>query len=281
LGVGILYNPSLVSLLGSELHALHYLEIIPDMFWLQEGEEETELESWVDVLDAVAAKVPIVAHHTGLSLGSAEDFSVSRLERIARWHERYHFAWHSDHLSFLRVADGSQDHNAGLAVPLPYDRELLDLIARRIERIQKAVPIPFLVENGAFFTVYPEQDMTEVEFVNELTARTGCGMILDLHNLYANARNHGFDPAGYVDNLDLSRVWEIHIAGGGEFAGMYTDSHAGPVAEPVWSLLDSVISRTPNLCGVTFEFHDSYFPLMQNEGVVRQLDTAKQAWARR
>lgn len=279
LGVGVLYNPSLARLLSSDVLNVDYLEIIPEMFWLDDEQQQyAELESWVEVLDTVGAKRPIVAHHTGLSLGSADTFEMWRLERITAWHERYRFAWHSDHLSFIRTANGGHDHNAGLAIPIPYDWELLDLITERVERIRSAVAIPFLIENGAFFTNYAEQDMTEPEFLNRLTERTGCGVILDLHNVYTNSRNHGFDPRQYIDELDLSRVWEIHIAGGSELAGMYTDSHAGPVAGPVWELLHAVVPRTRHLAGITFEFHDSYFPLMQAEGVQEELSKAARAW---
>ena len=99
-------------------------------------------------------------------------------------------------------------------------------------------------------------DGPEVAKVAGLAARTGCGLLLDIHNLYVNARNHGFDPVGFLGELDLSRVAEVHIAGGNELVGMYTDSHAGACPEPVWELLDHVVDHAPQLRGVTFEFHD-------------------------
>jgi uncharacterized protein (UPF0276 family) len=153
------------------------------------------------------------------------------------------------------------------------------MIATRIESVQAAVPLPFLIENNVYFIDVPDQDMTEPEFLNALAARTGCGLLLDLHNLYANARNHRFDPIAWLDQLDLDRVVEIHIAGGSELAGMYTDSHAGPCPDPVWDLLAHVTPRTPRLRGITFEFHDSYYPLLKSEGIARELGHARAIWS--
>jgi uncharacterized protein (UPF0276 family) len=218
LGVGLLYNGALSDFLHSNLEAVDYLAITPDLFWLDHGpkhiERYEELESWIEVLEWVAPRRPIVCHNIGLSIGSAESIDKAYLEQIARFHKRYRFQWHSDHLSFAQVRGGSgEDHNAGLAVP-----------------------IPFLLENNVYFVDLPEQDMTEVEFLNRLVQRGRCGLLLDLHNLYTNARNHGFDALKFLDQLDLSSVTEIHIAGGDEFAGMYTDSHAGACPEPVAGL---------------------------------------------
>ena len=286
LGVGLLYNAALPEFVRTNLDAFDYLAITPDLFWLDRGpghpDRYEELESWIETLDWVAANRPIVSHNVGLSIGNATSLDVAYLEQIARFQERYKFPWHSDHLSFTQVRGASgNDHNAGLAVPVPYDREMLDLITARIRLVKQKIPIPFLLENSVYFVDFPEQDMSEPEFLNRLTQKSRCGLLLDLHNLYTNARNHGFNAFTFLDEVDLTSVIEIHIAGGDEFAGMYTDSHAGPCPEPVWELLDYAISRTPNLRGVTFEFHFSYYSLMGESGVLKQLDRARTVFARR
>jgi uncharacterized protein (UPF0276 family) len=286
LGVGLLYNGALPEFVRANINAFDYMAITPDLFWLDRGpgqpERYEELESWVETLDWVAERRPIVSHNVGLSIGSARSLDAAYLEQIARFQSRYHFPWHSDHLSFAQLTGtNGDDYNAGLALPVLYDQDVLELLCDRIAFVNERIPIPFLLENNVHFVDVPEQDMTEVQFLNCLTQRSGCGLLLDLHNLYTNARNHGFDAFGFLDELALAPVMEIHIAGGDEFAGMYTDSHAGPVPEPVWELLDYAIARTPNLRGVTFEFHFSYYPLMGEAGVVAQLTRARVAWARR
>jgi len=286
LGVGLLYNAALRDFVRSNLDAFDYLAITADLFWLDRGpghpDRYEELEFWIETLDWVAAHRPIVSHNIGLSIGTAGSMDDAYLDQIARFHSRYKFPWHSDHLSFAQVRGASgENHSAGLAVPIPYDKEMLELITARVGLVKQKIPIPFLLENSVYFVDFPEQDMSEAEFLNQLTKSSRCGLLLDLHNLYTNARNHGFDAFTFIDQLDLTSVVEIHIAGGDEFAGMYTDSHAGPCPEPVWELLDYAISHTPNLRGLTYEFHFSYYPLMGEAGVRAQLDRARAAWARR
>lgn len=287
LGVGVLYVPSLPNFLREHVDALDYMAIVPDRFWADEGPGDgprySENARQVELLDWVAARKPVVGHSVGLSIGSAELFDVEHVEQIARWQARYGFPWHSDHLSFNRIpgADAHTDF-AGLAVPVPYDREVLEMIAERVRRVREIVPVPFLLENNVYYVDLPEQEMTEPEFLNALSARGGCGLLLDVHNVYVNAVNHGFDARAFIRALDLSRVVEVHIAGGSEMGGMYTDSHAGPVAGPVWELLDEVVAGAPNLCGITFEFEDGYLPALGGgDGVLRELERAREAWARR
>jgi uncharacterized protein (UPF0276 family) len=285
LGIGLAYNPSLAEYLCTRRGTFDYIEITPELFWLDAGRcavpRFTELSGWVAMLDQLAAACPIVAHNIGLSLGSADFFDETYSEHIAAWQQRYRFPWHSDHLSFARLtgADG-HDHNAGLAVPVPYDYDVLNMIATRINSVLATVPVPFLIENNVYFIDVPDQEMTEPQFLNRLARETGCGILLDLHNLYANARNHRFDTFAWLDELDLEQVIEIHIAGGGEIGGMYTDSHAGPCPQPVWDLLAHVVPRTPSLRGITFEFHDSYYPLLKADGVAAELGRARSIWER-
>jgi len=286
LGVGVLFNPSLGAFVRDHADALDYLAIIPDRFWSDEGEAAAEryeeLEGLVELLDEVSTRMPIVGHSVGLSIGSAEWFDEGHVEQVARWRERYRMPWHSDHLSFIRMpgVDAHTPLSAGLPLAVPYDREVLELLAERVEYVQERIPAPFLLENNVYYVDLPEQEMTEPEFLNELTRRTGCGLLLDVHNVVVNATNHGFDPRAFIFALDLTRVVELHIAGGSELAGLYTDSHAGPVAGRVWELLDEVIAGCPNLCAVTFEFDESWYPHMGADGVLRELERARAAWNR-
>jgi uncharacterized protein len=100
-------------------------------------------------------------------------------------------------------------------------------------------------------------------------------VLLDLHNIYTNALNHGLSAEDYVNNLDLSNVKEIHIAGGSTMMGFHADSHNGPVLEGVWGLLERVVPRARNLRGVTFEFHESSFDTMGERGFREQIDKAR------
>jgi len=284
LGVGILHNPVVSDLLKSDPGLVDYVSIMPDMFWTDSGPGAdprfVELDSWIAFIDWASGRYPLVAHSIGLSLGSAVFSDDAYVEQLAHWHRRYRFLWHSDHLSFAQVrsAAGHEQH-AGMAVPLPFDFEVLELVTRRIQELCPRIPSPFLVENAVAYLTFSDQDMTEPMFLNSLVRSGGCALLLDLHNLYTNARNHNFDAFAFLRELDLDAVFEVHVAGGTEVADMYTDSHSGPCPEAVWSLLEEIMPRTPNLKGVTFEFHDSYFPIFGAEGVRAQLNRARAIWS--
>src|SRR5262249_12647628 len=149
------------------------------------------LEADVDFLDWLHARIPLVAHGIGLSIASAGPVDLDYVEQVGHWQRRFGFRWHSDHLSYVRVLDAhGDDHNAGLAIPFPYDDEVLAMIVERVEFVQQRVPAPFLLENNVSYIDIPDQDMSEPEFLNRLTAQTGCGLLLDVHNIVVNATNH-------------------------------------------------------------------------------------------
>ncbi len=286
LGVGVLYNAALPDFLRANLDLVDYVAIIPDTFWSDGGAgaepRYEELEADVDFLDWLSARIPLVAHGIGLSIASAGFFDLEYVEQVAAWQRRFAFPWHSDHLSYVRVVDErGHDHNAGLAIPFPYDEDVLALVAERVELVQERIPAPFLLENNVSYIDIPDQDLTEPEFLNRLTSGTGCGLLLDVHNVVVDATNHGFDAHEFVHEIDLTRVVEVHVAGGSELAGMYTDSHSGPSPESVWRLLDDVVSAAPNLCGITFEFHESYYPRLKWDGIRNELELSRAAWERR
>jgi uncharacterized protein len=282
-GIGVLYNAALPEYLGIYSGQLDYVEIIPDMFWSDEGREANprfaEMPKWKQQLDWIADRLPLVAHNIGISLGTIDYFDKEYIYFMKGMHEKYDFKWHSDHLSFLKLpTKGPHDHNAGIAVPVPFDEEYLEMIGDKIDFITSQVKLPFLIENNVYFIEYPEQDYTEIEFINKLTKEHDCNVLLDIHNLYANSINQKIKSKAYIDGLDMSKVLEMHIAGGNFMNGTYMDSHAGPCPDEVWELLDYAVERAPNLMGITFEFHESYFHLLQFEGLNRQIQMARNIW---
>lgn len=279
-GVGVLFNPSLDTFLGEAAGIVDYLAVIPDRGWTDagvgRGSRFASLPHIDGLLAGAGASLPLPLHGIGLSICSADFFDEEYAEQLVRAGRRWSSPWVSEHLSFSRL---STDHeiNTAVAVAIPYDREMLDLLVPRIERLTRELDRPFLLENSVNYLTYSDEDLSEAEFLNELCARAGCGLLLDLHNLHCNAVNHGFDPREYLKALDLDRVVEIHVAGGVSMQGFHTDSHTGPVLEPVWDLLDAVLPRARALRGVTFEFHESSFPLLGHDGVVAQVTRARRA----
>jgi uncharacterized protein (UPF0276 family) len=149
--------------------------------------------------------------------------------------------------------------NVGITLPLPRDRETIELLVPRIREVRQRMPLPFLLENNVYYFDIPACEMDEPTFLNRLCRESGCGLVLDLHNVHANARNHGFDAAAMLAELELAHVGEIHVAGGMELDGFYLDAHCDTIPDPVWSLLEWILPRCPNVGGVTFELFGSWF----------------------
>lgn len=277
-GVGALFNPSLRDIVGSLIQSIDYLAVIPDRGWLDRGRGSPHrfqlLPQTSRLLEQAARERPIVLHSIGLSICSAELFDEEYAQNLIEWAARLNSPWISDHLAFSRVGTG-HEVNSAITLPVPYDREVLDLLAPRVRFFLDALACPFLLENNVYYVRYPGQDLSEEEFLNQLCIRSGCGVLLDLHNLYTNSMNHGFRATDYLDHLDLAQVTEIHIAGGRPMMGFHTDSHTGPVLDGVWELLEYAVPRAGNLRGVTFEFHESSFGMLGESGVIEQIERAR------
>jgi uncharacterized protein (UPF0276 family) len=226
------------------------------------------------LLDQIAREAPVVLHGIGLSICSAEIFDEEYARKLMELADRFNSPWLSEHLSFTRIGTG-HEVNAAIPLPVPYDREALDLLVPRARFFSERCDRPFLLENNVYYFQYPGQEFSEEEFLNKLCAAGDCGVLLDLHNLYTNAVNHGFDATDYLGHLDLANVGEIHIAGGVPMMGFHTDSHTGPVLEPVWALLEQTVPRARNLRGITFEFHESSYGLLGESGILEQIDRVR------
>ena len=284
LGVGLLYNPVLPDFVLGEPDKFDYLEFIPDREWEDKGVAAASRHGMFETSRAFFARVreqkPLVCHSIGLSIGSAGIFDTGHIAQIARVHAEFNIAWHSDHLSFARVPLTDHEMHTALSLPVAYDEEMLAMITERVHHVRSVVPRPFLLENNVYYVDQPEQEMTEPAFLNRLSHESGCGILLDLHNVYVNAINHHFAPETFLRDLDFDRVVELHIAGGDMLLDFYTDAHSGPVAQPVWDLVEQTLRAAPGIRGVTFEFHESSYPMLKHEGIRAELDKARRLWDR-
>lgn len=284
LGVGLLYQEQLRPFVENRRELFDFLEVIPDLTWTDLGSGHSpryvEQKRETNFLLGLRDEVPLVLHSIGLSIGSAYRFDREHVAQIAELHSRFQFPWHSDHLAFIMAEHGAREVNVGVTLPLPFDQETIDFIAPRVQEVRARVPAPFLLENNVYFLDYPQQDYDEAEFLNRLCAQSGCRLLLDLHNIYANSRNHGFDSFALLDRLDLANVVEIHVAGGFEGGGFYQDAHSDTSPPVVWELLERALPHCPNLGGVVFELLGSWFVDVGEERLAGQLARMKELWAR-
>jgi len=293
LGVGLNYQPQFQPYLEERWSEFDYIEIVPDIFWVDQGKgtlprySEDKVQS--AFLDRMRQRVPVVLHSIGMSIGSAHNFDLEHVAEVGRWQRRLDCPWHSDHLAY-HLADGSlaaahgfspgAEVNAGVTMPLRRDRVTLGRLVRRIEEVRRNVAAPFLIENNVYFVDLPGDEMGESDFLNTLCRQSGCGLVLDLHNVYCNSLNMGFDVHALLDRLDLSNVIEIHLGGGHRDGAYYLDSHSGPTPEPVWELLDAVLALAPNVKGIVFELFGSWYSLMGEQGLSSELTRMRETWRR-
>ncbi|MEV4316945.1 DUF692 domain-containing protein [Actinocrispum sp. NPDC049592] len=197
--------------------------------------------------------MPVLPHAVSLSVGGAEPVAPHRIEHLARLAEVLDAPVASDHVCFVRA--GGLD--SGHLMPVPRTREALDVVVDNVKTVQAGLGVPFALENIAALLEWPDAELTEAQFLTELTDRTGCLLLIDVANMYANARNLGQDPARLLDDLPLERLAYVHIAGGVENHGVYHDTHAHPVRPEVLDLLGELVART-NPPGVLLERDDDY-----------------------
>lgn len=231
LGAGLSFRPAWRWDVVRHRAELGAIECIPDDVAGPAGFRELRL-----LRDAV----PVLLHGIGLSLGSAEGLDPARLDHVARVAEAVEPPWFSEHIAFTR-ADGVE---IGHLMPLPFTREAVETVAGNVAALKRAIPgVPIALENIAYTFVLPGAEMTEDAFVRAVLEEADCGLLLDLENVHANSRNHGFDPIAYLETLPLERVIEVHLAGGVVREGEYADTHTRPVPEESWKLLEWLAPR--------------------------------------
>jgi uncharacterized protein (UPF0276 family) len=280
LGVGVLFTPALRSFVRHHLGAIDFVSIVPEEFWPDTDpmgiERTTSIHAALRVLDGVAADRPLIAHGTGLVIGGQAPLDRRHLARIAEWQSRYGFRWYSEHL--VLAADVSGCARRASMAPLPYDRHALKRVVERVREIQALLPIPFLLENNIYAEGVPQQEMSEPMFLNRLCAATGCGIVLDIHNLYANAITCGIDALSFLDRVDLTRVVEIHVGTGPRVvpaAGFFPATLYPP---SMLEVLEAVLWRAPKLRAVTIEVDADAADGAANEDVLRTIEAARRVW---
>ena len=186
----------------------------------------------------------MAAHGVGLSIGTDVPLDVSYLDEVARAIERLGAHSYSEHLAFTRVP-GRDLMNL---MPVPRTMAVAEAIVAKVRAIRAAIPVPFLLENIAYVFEWPEPEMDEASFLNLVLAESGAGLLLDIENVRLNARNHGFDAAGFIDRLPPGSVVQVHLAGGAAVtepflaAPFFADSHSHPVSDEALDLLERVLS---------------------------------------
>jgi uncharacterized protein (UPF0276 family) len=235
---------------GVGLKAEHYrdvLDALPGIGWFEIHAENYMSEGGPPhaYLTAVRERYPLSLHGVGLSIGGAGPLDKAHLSRLRALIDRYepslfseHLAWSSHDTVYLNDL-----------LPLPYTDETLDRVCVHIDEVQDTLRRQMLLENPSTYVAFAETSMSEVEFLHEIVRRTGCGLLLDVNNVFVQATNHDFDAGAYLDGFPVEHVGEVHLGGHAEDedddgAPLLIDDHGREVADPVWALYAHALRRT-------------------------------------
>jgi uncharacterized protein len=234
---GVGYKPQHFSNILADATPVEWLEIHAENFMGDGGRPLAQLR-------LLAERFPVSVHGVGLSIGGAADLDkahLARLKTLCNWLQPASF---SEHLAWS-THDGIYLNDL---LPLPYTAQTMTRVADHVDQVQHFLGRRMLLENPSSYLSFTESQMSEVDFLTEVARRTGCGLLLDVNNVFVSAINLGFAPADYLDAFPLDLVGEIHL-GGHEAdhdergAVLLIDSHGHTVADPVWALYAAAIIK--------------------------------------
>jgi hypothetical protein len=224
------------------------------------------------LLDQVAERFPVALHGVSLSIGSTDPLDLDYLHRVRRLAAGVGAAWVSDHLCWTGVL-GLNTHDL---LPLPLTEESLRHVVQRVHIAQDVLERPLVLENPSTYLGFTESTVPEWEFLARLTEEAGCGLLLDVNNVYVSAVNHEFDPYEYIRALPADRIVHLHLAGHTDCGTHLIDTHDQPVADPVWDLYKFTTARLPAM-SVLLEWDDRIPPFSD---LTAELDKARERTAR-
>lgn len=234
--VGLEWADTIADEINERIDEIPLVEFIPENFFFGRGDTQTS-----QFLNAIKERnIPVIVHSVGLSLATIEEFRREHFKNILDVAEDLPVLSFSDHLCMTR----KDKLDIGQLTTVPYNDATLNSLCDKIDAIHELISMPFAIEHIAHNFEIPNQQYTETQFINLLTKRTGCKVLLDCNNLYGNGVNFGWDPIQYVSELNLDDVDSIHMAGGFfDNENMFQDGHCEKVSPPVWDLYRHVLKK--------------------------------------
>jgi len=235
--VGVGFKARYLDALMADDAPVGWLEIHAENFMVDGGPQ-------MAMLDDIAGRYPISCHGVGLSIGGEAPLDQAHLARLKALQDRLNPALFSEHLAWS--SHGGAFYNDLL--PVPYTERTLQRVAAHVDTLQQAVGRQILLENPSSYLRFAESTLSETDFLAAVSDRTGCGLLLDVNNIFVSATNMGYSAAEFLQAFPVEQVGEVHLAGHEQDADehgelLLIDSHNNPVVDDVWGLYDSLLSR--------------------------------------
>ncbi|OJT28477.1 DUF692 domain-containing protein [Pseudomonas sp. FSL L8-0168] len=242
--------PGLPYRAGLGLKTEHFTEVLetrPDIGFFEVHAENYMVAGgpFHHYLGLIRAQYPLSLHGVGLSIGGEGPLDREHLARLATLIERYQPQSFSEHLAWSNHGPVFLND----LLPLAYDASTLERVCEHVDQVQSMLKRPMLLENPSTYLQFQRSTLDETDFISEIVRRTGCGLLLDVNNVYVSCINHQRDPLAYIDALPLHAVGEIHLAGFAEDTDslgdrLLIDDHGAPIDNAVWQLYAQVLART-------------------------------------
>ncbi len=260
-GFAIGLRDELLDELPGTSRAIDWLEIVPENWLGLGGVRRRELE-------ICRERWPLVPHSITMSIGGPEPLSEALFAEMSTLCHEIDAPFWSDHICHA-IVNGTRLNNL---LPLPWSDEALEHVLARIARARAMADVPLVFENPTYYVEMPGATMSEATFLSRIARESGCGLLLDVNNVYVNSVNHGFDPERFILDLPLDHVRQIHLAGHTHCPGVVVDTHVGPIPEAVWALYRHALRSAGRLIPTLIEW-DTEIPAL--DVVVDELDRAR------
>lgn len=273
--VGIVYFPALEPLLDAGRDLIDTLEVEPQQYWIRHGGGYRLDDAAFERIGGFPQRK--LVHGVGLPVGGSVGLDAAQVEPFLESVQRLDPPWVSEHLAFLRARSGSEVFNTGFLLPPLQSPESVATAAAGLRRLQALVGRPLAFENPTNYLRPLPGELPDGDFLARVCLQSGCGMLLDLHNLWCNERNGRQSMRDALAQLPLDRVWEVHLAGGDSRDGYWLDAHSGLVPAPLMAFCEELFPRLPALRGVTFEIMPEYLRAKSigMDALLRQLDAIR------
>ncbi|HTM63427.1 MAG TPA: DUF692 domain-containing protein [Gammaproteobacteria bacterium] len=229
---------------GLGLRTEHYQDILanrPDVDWFEIITENYLIPGGKPhyYLDSIREHYPMVMHGVSMSIGSSDPLDMTYMQQVKNLAAKIKPEWISDHLCFTGI-HGKNTHDL---LPLPYTDECVMHLANKIQQAQDFLGQRILIENVSSYITYHQSQMTEWEFLKNISESADCLILLDINNIYVSSINHRFDPIEYINAVPRERVWQIHLAGHSDMGNYIIDTHDDDIIDPVWELYSTALQR--------------------------------------
>lgn len=275
LGVGITYSRDIEPLLLEEPGLVDVLEVEPQTAWIKRPGEPRPYRVQEETMQRLLSfPMRKLVHSVGTPVGGTVRPEPAQLELLRETVLRLEAPWASDHLSF----NATPEFATGFFLPPRQTAAGVETVAASVADLQQALPVPIAIETGVNYLRPRPDELEDGDFVGVVAERSDCGVLLDLHNVFANALNGRQPIEDFLAQLPLERVWELHIAGGMEMDGFWLDAHSGALPDALVEIAAEVVPRLPSLKAIVFEIFPSFVPVVGLELVAEQLRRIRKLW---